>query len=70
MIEIIPCGPGEVNWGKAVIKLQIVEGEQRRSSGKGFELLGGRGGGSLVEKKFEKAVLKRLALPISCSCNQ
>ena len=45
MIEIIPCGPGEVNWGKAVIKLQIVEGEQRRSSGKGFELLGGRGGG-------------------------
>ena len=41
MKEVISSGPGEVNWGKAVIKLQIVEGEQRRSSGKGFELLEG-----------------------------
>ena len=44
MKEVISFGPGEVNWGKAVIKLQIVEGEQGRS-GKGFELLGGEGKG-------------------------
>ena len=42
MKEVFPSGPGEINWGKAVIKLQIVKGEQRRSE-KGFELLDGEG---------------------------
>ena len=55
---------------KAVIKLQIVEGEQRRSSGKGFELLGGGGGEESLVKKSEKTVLRRLALPISVVINE
>ena len=44
MKEVIPSGPGEVSWGRAVIKLQIVEGEQGRSLGKG-SVGGGEGEG-------------------------
>ena len=53
MKEVIPSGPGEVSWGRAVIKVQIVEGEQRRSLGKRFELLGGeRGRGGVSSEKI------------------
>ena len=49
MKEVIPSGPGEVSWGRAVMKVQIVEGEQRSLScwGEGEE---GRRGGVSSEK--------------------